>query len=79
MRQAWVMANKLGSAKIVGSKATEDGLLVKFNDGSFYVFHTSFLVENRESHGDRIQNPSAWFAENWKKHPVDAGVISQRL
>jgi hypothetical protein len=61
------MANDADPVQIVGSRTTEDGLLVKFNDGTIYLFDTSFLVENRLKHGDRIHNPSLWLTENWKR------------
>ena len=42
------MAKKSDSVKIVGSRTTQDGLLVKFSDESFFLFDTSFLVENQQ-------------------------------
>jgi hypothetical protein len=66
------MANNSESVTIVGSRATREGLLVKFSDRTFYMFHTSFLVENRESRGDRILNPSRWLAENWQPRRLAA-------
>ena len=53
---------------IVGSRTTEQGLLVKFSDHQYYLFPASFLVESRSSRGDHIINPSQWLAENWKRH-----------
>jgi hypothetical protein len=55
---------------VVGSRATDHGLLVKFSDGQFYLFCTSFLIENRDKGADGIQHPSAWLYENWKKAPA---------
>jgi hypothetical protein len=59
---------------IKASRATEDGLLVKFSDGQYYLFHTSFLAENREKHADRIQKASDWLSRNWQRRQPNADV-----
>jgi len=42
------------SISIVRCRASREGLLLKFNDGQVYLFHTSFLIANRLHHADRL-------------------------
>ncbi len=51
---------------IVGSRSTEEGLLVRFSDGEFYLFRSSFIIDNRAAQADRIR-PGQWLTENWKR------------
>jgi hypothetical protein len=51
---------------IVGTRTTDDGLLVRFSDGEFYLFRSSFLVDNRAAQADRIR-PGQWLTDNWKR------------
>jgi hypothetical protein len=42
------MAKNPDFVKIEGSRTTQEGLLVKFSDGSFFLFDSSFLTENQQ-------------------------------
>ena len=64
------MAANSSSLKIMGCRTTEEGLLVKFSDLSFYLFHTSFLIENRKNHADHIDTASPWLAQHWTTSSV---------
>ena len=50
---------------IIGSRTTDDGLLVRFSDGEFYLFNSAFIIDNRTTHADRIR-PGQWLTDNWK-------------
>jgi hypothetical protein len=52
---------------ILGSRTTEEGLLLKFSDGTFHLFDTTFLVSSRETNGDRVDPLSDWLRERWRK------------
>jgi hypothetical protein len=52
---------------IVGSRMTDDGLLIRFSDGQFHLFQSSFMIEHRDSHADRIR-PGQWLVNNWKRN-----------
>jgi hypothetical protein len=42
------MKTDLTPVSIIGSRTTDQGLLVRFSDNAFYLFPISFLVENRQ-------------------------------
>jgi hypothetical protein len=53
--------------RILGSRTTDEGILLKFSDGTFYLFSTTFLVANRDTYGDRVDPMSNWLQERWRK------------
>jgi hypothetical protein len=51
---------------IIGSRTTDDGLVVRFSDGEFYLFRSTFIIDNRTDHADRVR-PGQWLTDNWKR------------
>jgi hypothetical protein len=51
---------------IIGSRTTDDGLVVRFSDGEFYLFNSTFIIDNRTEHADRVR-PGQWLTDNWKR------------
>jgi hypothetical protein len=45
--------------RIIRCRKTRHGLLVLFSDDQAYLFHNSFLVQNRVKHADRIVDRKA--------------------
>jgi hypothetical protein len=64
------MKNDSDDISIIGSRTTEQGLLLKFSDGQYYLFDTRFIVSNRNQRAERVSNPSQWLAENWRQKRV---------
>ena len=56
---------------ITGTRTTDDGLLVRFSDGEFYLFNSAFIIDNRTTHADRIR-PGQWLTDNWKPRSPEA-------
>lgn len=65
---------------IVRCRATKHGLLILFSDGQVHLFHTSFLVQNRLQHGDRVVDSNAIKSMLADTKPIHAdGAASAHL
>ena len=53
------MTSHTDQVRVVRAKSTRHGLLILFSDGQVFLFHSSFLVQNRLQHADRIVNRDA--------------------
>jgi hypothetical protein len=58
---------KAENLSVLGCRTTEQGVLVKFSDGQFHLFDTSYLLANRVTNGIRIPSPSEWLDAQWTK------------